>query len=241
MKVGIIFRSYAKEVGLVPEVVKRAVLSAQKSSELRVGTDVLFEKVLILVPVDYDCGETGSRIRTALEQSRVTAEVLEVSGHHSSKALNFGIRCLYDIGFDYVVIMSNKALEYLKFTVMKGVLSALDVGNKVVGVRINELDDVHAVPIENTFCAWDIHALLSVDGFDSKIGVEEIAPIIRLTRKFGVCTKLISPQTEAKLNIRESTDGKVRHKDVKDTKRERQEAEAIRLGATIEWVLQHIF
>ncbi|MBI4155987.1 MAG: hypothetical protein HY507_02010 [Candidatus Zambryskibacteria bacterium] len=240
MNFGVIFRSYAKTPEVVSEVVQRAVNSARKASELEWRGQPVFERVLILVPKDHDCGETFSKIESALKENQIRATAFEAFGHHSTEALNAGLRWLDSLHVQYATILSNKALDYLTLSVMENVTSALTEGNKVVGVQISELDDAHIVPVENTFCTWDIEALQSVQGFDSKIGVEEIAPIVRLTRKYGRCTKIISPGTEAKLNIRQSSDGVVRHKEVKDTKKERQKTEALRLDTTIEWILENI-
>lgn len=230
---GIFFRSYAKTKEQVPEVVSRALVSVRKANALG------FDRKLVIVPTDYDYGGTVACLNEAFLLEGLRAEVFPASGHHSGEALNQALRAVQDdVGF--VAIVSNKASEYLSFGIVNNADDLLHAGFDVVGVRIGELEDVHAMPIENTLAFWNVRALLDVGGFDSIIGVEEIAPLARLMKKSGRCAALISPSEDATLRIRESVDGKTRHKEVRETKRRRQEQEAARVGVTLAWMNKNI-
>ncbi|MFA5831671.1 MAG: hypothetical protein WC878_07645 [Candidatus Paceibacterota bacterium] len=125
---------------------------------------------------------------------------------------------------------------------MRKVIFALYQDFHVVGVRIKELNDVQDSPIQNTFAVWDMKTMPFNEkhqwGFDSELGVEEVAPLIRLQKLYGKCAAVIN--AEGSLDIRESEDGKARHKEVRDTKRALQEQEAKRLGVTLDFVKENI-
>ncbi len=230
---GIFLRSYAKTEAQLAEVAKRALVSVRKA--ILCG----FDRVLVVVPTDYDFGGTVASLTEAFQREGLRAEVCPATGHHSGEALNQALRAVSG-DVEFVAIVSNKASEYLSFGVMDSAANLLLSGFDVVGVRISELDVVHAMPIENTMAFWNVQALLDVGGFDSVIGVEEVAPLARLIKKHGKCAVLISPSEETALRIRDSEDGKAHHVEVKDTKRARQEQEAARAGVTLEWINENI-
>ncbi|MBI1974292.1 MAG: hypothetical protein HYS51_00300 [Candidatus Zambryskibacteria bacterium] len=195
-------------------------------------------KTCFLVPTDYDFGGTSHALDEALLNFS-KADVVSAEGHHSSFAINVVLKDLAFHNFTHVLIASNKAISYLDEDVVRRAMAQFGVGMRVVGVRIKELDDVHEMQIENTLAFWELNALKRVGWFDSEVGVEEITPLIRITRKYGQCAALISG-VDGQLSIRHSEDGRNRHKEVKETKRERQEKEAQRAGKTIEWLNRHI-
>jgi len=235
-----VFRSYAKTEEQVDEVVARALESAKVAAELKVDGREVFCRVIILVPTDYDYrGETAKKLVAAFQNVKSRAEVMVASGHHSSEALNHVMRVLNDANVDHALIISNKALSYLKADIMKKASALLDF-NLVVGVRIKELDDVHEMPIENTFAIWNVEHLLAVGGFTSKSGVEEIAPLSSMVERFRFCATIITSSGGGKLDIRKSADGAARHEEVKQTKRERQQLEAERCGVSLEFLNENI-
>lgn len=241
LKMGALVRSFAKSNTQVTEVVARAVATAAKLRNLKFGDSYIFADILFVVPTDFDCGKTAEALRkefTAPGYYRV--RVLETKGHHSCGALNKGVHKLKTLGMQYVVILSNKAVDYVDGTTMDKVENALGKGMDVVGVSIPGLSDIAENPIQNTFAAWNIGTLLSVGGFDCETGVEEVAPIVHIMQKSGTTVGLIKGQRDAKLNIRQSADGQARHEEVKNTKQLRQEEEAVRLGVTLDWVKNNI-
>ncbi len=202
----------------------------------------MISRVLFVVPIDFDCGRTVDRIRQALrfEELDHLCDVLPAHGHHSCGALNQGLHFLQAADIKYVAIVSNKVIEHVNQDVLETIACQLNAGNLVVGVKIQELADVEELPIENTFAVWDVEKLLSVGGFDSEIGVEEIAPIVKLVKMYGACVSVIQPKTGVKLNIRQSEDGKARHAEVKSTKGARQLQELQRMDISLEKVRRYI-
>ena len=228
-KIGLLLRSYARNAEDVPGVVDRAVKSIRHASGLRdKNGEQIFTSIVVLIPREYDCGFTGRAILRQLETSLILrmVAVFEVAGHHSCGGLNHGIKLLGDIGIDCAVIISNKAINALTVRNMNAMLEAFDKGAKVVGVGVDELQNaVLDGRIQNTFAGWDIKALGEVGGFDSEIGVEEIAPTVRMIRKYGPCIATIDPGVMPALDIRKTADGEARHAMVMNTKIERQVAE----------------
>ena len=249
-KIGIVFRSYAKTPELVPEVVERAITSIKKAKSITFFNEPCFETVYIIVPADYDCGLTALAIEERLEKENISRGVYieETKGHHSCYALNDALWYVRNHGMRYALIISHKAIAYLTKETMWKVIYALSQGFRVVGVRIKELNDVQESPIQNTFAVWDIKEMEKFSAgeyyrgfvtlFETELGVEEVAPLIRLQKLYGKCAAVIN--AEGSLNIRESEDGKARHKEVRDTKRALQEQEAARLGVTLDFVKENI-
>ncbi len=236
-KYGLLLRSYAKKACDAEDVAERAMMSVIRGyyHHTNDGADT-FEQIVVLVPRDYDCGDTAGIIRKELEKEGLTdrAIVLAPQGHHSCGVLNAGIELLEGEGIERAVIISNKTITALTNQAMNAVSIAFEHGAKVVGVGVDELEEiVRAGRVQNTFAVWDIKALMEVGGFDSDGGVEEIVPSIRLVRKYGQCIAVLVPSETSTLNIRKSPDGEARHKEVMDTKLARQQTEADRLGADL--------
>jgi len=230
----ILYRSYAKTIEQAPEVVLRALASA------RIANQVGFDRTLLVVAVESDCGVTAERLTTAISAEQLNANVVHGFGSPNRDVLNQAFHEIHGMSA-YVAVVSHKASEYLSVELLKRASLLLQSGFKVVGVRIGELDDVQEVAIANTLAFWDVDAVLEVGGFDSDIGVEEIAVLARLMKLSHRPAALISVLgTEPTLNIRKSTEGMAKHKEVKDTKRARQEQEAIRAGVTLDLINERI-
>lgn len=232
-KIGLLLRSYAKKPEDVAGVAARAIKSIEHARSLYDDSgDLMIGKIVVLIPADYDCGETAFAIIQALPVSVPEDEVfvIEVLGHHSCGALNHGVEVLSTLGVEYAVIISNKAIEALTTDTMVAMSEALDNGAKVVGVAVDELQEIVLEGrIQNTFAGWDIRALLDVGGFDSENGVEEFSPTVRLILEHGPCIAVLDPTDKPALDIRKSADGKARHEEVMTTKRKRQQEEADRM------------
>lgn len=240
-KIGLLLRSYAKKEEDVPSVVERALKSIEHASKLRDRSyRTLFSSILVLVPRDYDCGLTADLIREQIARRDFSTRVMvaKTDGHHSCGTLNSGINFLESReNLDYAVIISNKAIEALTTDAMEAMIEAFDHGAKVVGVAVDELQDVVLEGrIQNTFAGWDVKALCEVGGFDSEKGVEEIAPTVRLVRQYGPCIAVLNPNEKPALDIRKTADGDARHKEVMTTKIARQLEEAQRVGADFSFI-----
>lgn len=240
-KIGLLLRSYAKKEEDVPSVVERALKSIEHASKLRDrGYRTLFSSILVLVPRDYDCGLTADLIREQIARRDFSTRVMvaKTDGHHSCGTLNSGINFLESReNLDYAVIISNKAIEALTVETMESMLEAFDRDAKVVGVAVDELQDVVLEGrIQNTFSGWDIQALRDVGGFDSEKGVEEISPTVRLIRQYGPCVAVLDSKEKPALDIRQSADGKARHEEVMTTKLARQQKEADRMGVDFSFI-----
>lgn len=239
-KIGLLLRSFAKTGEEVSGVVERATKSIQRAASMRyhrANSMFMFESIVVVVPGDFDCGTTATEIKREARNWFSQFEVLTPNGHHSCEALNEGVKFLAGQGIDYVVIISNKAIEAMNETILSSMLEAFDNGAKVVGVAVDELRDVvGSGRVQNTFAGWDIKAFLEVGGFDSSTGVEEIAPSVRLIQKYGPCVAALLPSEVSSLNIRKSVDGEARHKEVMTTKLDRQEKECERLGIDFKFI-----
>lgn len=240
---GILFRGYAKEKEAVDEVVDRLYLSVCRAIGLG------FRRVTVLVPRDKDCGVTANAI--ALKVSHLgPGGVFVVSplGNENSDVLNRGLLHLRAQGRKYAFIMSNKAIEYLTTKNVDKMLLAFETGAFAVGLAVRdesvseEEDDVYRGVLEgrlsNIFCAWDIRVLNAGDDFDSEIGVEEIAPIIRIIRAYGGRVAPIFPVDHGGLSI---SPFRAEHwKEIFSKKMERQLKEAKRTGGSFELIKGHI-
>lgn len=240
-KIGLLLRSYAKTSADVSGVVARAIKSVTHASNL-IGQDgeVVFQSVVVLVPRDYDCGLTARALQKELklfEDCGVNVTELESCGHHSCGALNSAVAVLDSYSFSHVVMVSNKTIEALTNDTVEAMFKAFDSGAKVVGVTVDELQDVVLEGrVQNTFTGWDIRSLQEVGGFDSENGVEEIAPTVRLIQKYGPCIAVLDPKEKPALDIRKSADGEARHNEVMNTKLVRQQQEVERVGECFEFI-----
>lgn len=240
-KIGLLLRSYAKNPEDVAGVVARARKSIAHANSLHYPDgEAIFQAIVVLVPQDYDCGGTSRALLKEInffEDCDVCPLVQEASGYHSCGALNVGITILDLSSFDYAVIISNKAIQSLTTETMEAMLEAFDRGAKVVGVAVDELQDVVLEGrIQNTFSGWDVQALVGVGGFDSEKDVEEVSPTVRLIFEHGPCIAVLDPTDKTALDIRKSADGKDRHKEVMTTKLARQLEEADRMGVGFNFI-----
>lgn len=239
IRYGIIFRSFAKTEESIKEVVSRAIESANIASSVEVQGKKFFEKIVFLVPTKYDCGKTADAIREEMRGNDIVA-VLEADGHHSCEALNSGLRYLDLLGITHAAIVSNKARAYLTESTLLAIGNTFLSGAKVAGVALSELREIVLEGrVQNTFAVWDIEAVLNLDvpGFDSRSGVEEIAPSVRLIRKYGACIAVIHPPSVG-LDIRSSKDGLERHKEVMETKINRQSEEVERVASDFNFIIK---
>jgi hypothetical protein len=231
-KCGILLRGYAKTFPEVEVVAARLFRSASQACILG------FKAVVILVPKDKDCGQTVEAINTKFSYGKVT--VLNPEGNENSDVLNEGLACLKERECKYAFIVSNKALPFLSVANVNKMLEAFDRGALVAGLAVRDegvslAEDDHYFGIlsgrlSNTFCAWNISALSIAGNFDSKIGVEEIAPIMRLIETRGICIAPVFPDTQSTLDI---TDLRAQyHSDLMSTKKKRQLQEVERAGGT---------
>jgi len=249
IKYGIIFRSFTKPKETIKEtkenlieVVSRAVESAKIASSIKIQGKKFFDKIIFLVPIDYDCGMTANAIRKVMNGNDAVV-VLEAQGYHSREVLNFEFRHLDSLGITHAVIMSNKANTYLTVNTLIEINTSFYFGAKVVGVVLEELREIILEGmVQNTFTAWEIKAILNLDvpGFDSYFGVEEVAPSVRLIKKHGSCIAILDPTIRHDLDIRHRGDGKDYHKEVMKTKIQRQKAECDRMGVNTEFIKQGI-
>ena len=155
---------------------------------------------------------------------------MSVAGYHSCEVLNAGIEKLHELNVDITIILSNKAVEYINNCTLVSIGEAFDSGAKIVGVAVDELKEgVCKGFVQNTFTAWNSDDLRSVGGFDSKIDVEEVAPSIKMIRKFGKCIAILVPPSQV-LEVRSSGDGQDRHSEVMQNKINNQDLEVQRLG-----------
>lgn len=240
---GILLRGYAKEEPEVKDVVERLHRSAMRAEELGFG------RIIILIPEDKDCGKTYDALSAKLpndEFKNIFTECSRGNGH--SDALNAGVEFLRKSHHSPLFIVSNKALEYMVPKNIEKILAAFNEGALVAGLAIRDADvaegedegylGVLSGRISNTFAAWDTAALHAAGNFDSVIGVEEIAPIVRLIKAHGSCVAPLLPIDQAEINVSAL---RAKHHDfVVTTKRTRQEQEAERAGGSFEFIEQGI-
>ena len=230
---GLLLRAYVKKTGDVDAIVDRTIANIKLVLDLNI-----FNDIMILVPTDYDCGLTVIKLRQALSENKLNSDNLHIAGragHHSCEALNLAIAELHHV--DKVVIISGKAIPYITHKTMEEADLAFSAGAIVVGVVVDELEEIIlSGHVQNTFAIWDLSALLSLGGFQTDLGVEEIDPLVRLTQEHGQCIAILDPSEKPKLNIRKSADGVERHKEVMETKLARQQQEVDRLGVDLKFI-----
>ncbi len=237
---GLLLRSYSKQACDAEDVAERAIMSVIRAYH-HCGNDGsnTFEQIVVLVPCDYDCGDTAWLVRKKLSEEGIAdrAIVLTPQGHHSSDVLNAGVELLEGEGIKRVTIISNKTVASLTNQAMNAVSIAFEAGAKVAGVGVDELKDIVCQGcVQNTFATWDIEALQRVGSFDSDKGVEEIAPTVRLLKKYGRCVAILIPAETSALDIRRTDDGLARYREVMSTKIARQKEELMRVGANHDYL-----
>lgn len=228
---GVLLRVYTPKADEVVGRVERAVAHVRHIQTVQEAFPAL-KRIILIVPRDYDCGHTAAALAVALPE--LAHDVLEVPGHHSREVLNVGIEKLGVMTMSRALIISGKAMSYLTPAVMWGIDQAFEDEALVAGLAVDELRDVVlSGRIQNTFAAWDIDALVGIGGFDSRTGVEEIAPIARLVKEYGKCIAPLSPPSGT-LDIAESDTARARHAEVMSTKLSRQLAECERVGSSFD-------
>jgi hypothetical protein len=230
----ILLRVYTPKVEEVEDRVERAVASIRQIIATKDKFPAL-RQVIVLIPDDYDCGETYQALfnRVAIEGLLGLVEVYAPAGHHSCEVLNQGV---FESKTSHVLIVSGKAMSYLTPSSMVAIDQVFANGAKVAGLAVDELTDmILAGLIQNTFGAWDIDALIDIGGFDSKNGVEEMSPLIRLAHRYGKCIAPIRIDGGT-LDVLMSETAKKRHQEVMVTKTERQLFECRRLDSNFEFI-----
>lgn len=229
---GVLLRVYTPKPEEVADRVERALQHIRHVIAVSKEVPAL-ERMVPIVPLDHDCGQTGGALRDRIFAEGLLGQVAvcERRGHHSCEVLNAGIRALEVDATTHVIIISGKAMSYLTVPAMRAIDEAFANGAKVTGLAVDELKElVLAGRIQNTFAAWDIKALQQVGGFDSRTGVEEIAPLVRLVREYGPCIAPIDVVT-GKLDVLSSETALARHREVMTTKLARQQDELARVNS----------
>lgn len=229
---GVLLRVYTPKTEEVTDRVERALRSVRQILEV----NPVLQRTILLVPRDYDCGQTQQALskRISVEGLKDFVKVRAPHGHHSCEVLNDGLMELR--GVSHALIISGKAVSYLTPAAMLAIDQVFEKGAKVAGLAIDELRDiVLAGRIQNTFAAWDVDALLGVGGFDSKTCVEEITPLVRLARAFGPCIAPIDFDG-VKLDIHTSETARKSHREVMMNKLARQHAECMRVGSDFQFI-----
>ncbi len=204
-----------------------------------------FDHAMVLVPTEYDCGLTTRllNIPDGLEnwedsQKSPRASVLATPGHHSCAALNAAVEDLVKKGMTHAAFISGKVVPGLvnPDTVGHIVHVFENMDAKVVGIRVPGLSELGIIPINNTFCVWEIAALLDVGGFASELEVEEVGPISGIIEAHGNVVFLVDSLPTKPLQIINPD----RHDQVKREKMARQQQEADRLGISLPQLAQRI-
>ncbi len=244
--IGVIIRQFAQRPERQVESVDRVLQTIRVAEGIsRNQPDwSLFPRVIVPEDVryrDHDCGGTAGLIHEVVRSERFSRVISLEKGDSFCGALNRGVwECVTDT-FQYALIMSPKAREYLTAENVDLMREALSKpGALVAGLVLPELaDSIREGRIANTFAMWYLPALVQVGGFDlmarqgfigedrPNAGVEEIAPLIRLVETFGPCIVPVEPAGEAALSLRSDSGT---HGTKIDTKLPRQQAHASALG-----------
>ncbi len=204
---GILLRGYAKSRSEVKDVADRLNLSAKRASEIG------FRNIAILISEEKDCGSTLIATCMKLDGLGLKAPRMRVASieGNDKDILNDGLRYLWSSFCEYAFIASNKAVGYLNTPNIEKILATFSDGALCSGLALRntsvpqEEDQIYngvlAGRISNILAAWDIKALDAVGGFDSEIGSEEIAPIIRLIKKYSKCIAPVIPTEDVGLNV----------------------------------------
>ena len=228
----LVLRVYTPKLEEVRDRAERALAHVRQFLSVAEEFPML-KSMVIVTPEEYDCGQTQTAISLSLIREGLHDKVVTCmpAGHHSCHALNVGCAVAQQ-NVSHALIVSGKAMSYLTPSALRCIDQAFFKGAKVSGLAIDELRDiVLGGCIQNTFAAWDIDALAKVGGFDSSTGVEEVAPLVRLTREYGACIAPIDTGIIGKLDIHVSETARARHQEVMNTKIVRQLAELKRVNA----------
>lgn len=237
---GILVRVYTPNVEDVPKRVSRALAHVHQILAVSEKFPEL-KRVAFLVPRDYDCGQTYQALldRVVAEGLTNRIEVYTPPGYHSCEVLNQGL-IEFSRDTSHAIIISGKAMSYLTTSSLAAIDAAFAKGAKVAGLAVDELRDIVLEGrVQNTLAAWDIGALFSVGAFDCKTDVEEIAPLIRLARKFGPCIAPIDVE-QGTLDVHTDVAAQERHRQVMTTKLRCQQAECERLESNFAFIREAI-
>jgi hypothetical protein len=175
----VMLRVHAAQKGDVTAEVNHAVSQVRQILAVRKEFPAL-KQILLLVPFVADCGHTCAALRSRFSDEELRGEVTICSpcDNQNLWALNAGIALAKPEASHLIVIAATLHLFD----------QAFENGAKVAGVASGELRHVVLDGcISNNFAAWDVQALVAIGGFDSSIGADEIAPLVRLHRKYGPC------------------------------------------------------
>jgi len=237
---GIIFRGWSEETKGVDEIVERLDFSVERACEIG------FKNIVVLIPKDKDCGVTYPKILKKILNRKSSSKMFVRSpiGNESSDVINEGLALLRAEKSKIAFIVSNKAVGYLNKPNVEKMLTTFDDGAFVSGLAlrntsIHELEDhtyrgILVGRISNIFAAWHLDSLDKRCNFDSKIGVEEIAPIVRLIKENSVCIAPVIPTEGVGLNI--SPLRSEHFAELSRSKIERQLSEAKRAGGTFQLI-----
>lgn len=240
---GLVLRGYSRDEVGVAGVVDRLYRSVMQAKE------VGFWRTTVLVPTEKDCGLTAAAIRAklAVTSQRSGTLVLSPGGNENSDVLNAGIRALSENHCSYAFVMSNKALGYLTFENVMKVIAGLEAGAFAAGLAVRdndvpqEEDDVYlgvlAGRLTDTFAAYCVEDFEAAGRFDSIIGVEEMALIVRGS-KLGFRVAPVLPTDQVGVNVALLRAG--HHAWVTSTKYTRQQEEAVRAGGSLELIEESI-
>lgn len=239
---GILLRGYTKTLSEVDGVVKKLKFSINRAHELGFG------RIIAAVPRDKDCGKTPfALVREFASSLPDKLKILNPEGDEHRDALNAGLICLNG-KFTHFFIVSSKAIGYLNTANVEKVLSTFSDGALCSGLALRNTsgpraeDEIYngvlAGCISNIFAAWDVKALTSVDWFDSAIGLEEIAPIVRLIKKNSVCIAPVIPTEDVGLDISSAREEHFRN--LSSARMDRQLQEAKRVGGSFQLIEEGI-
>jgi len=235
----ILVRVYTPKPEEVPSRVERAIKHGRQIIAVSKEFPQL-KRANFLVPEDYDCGQTFGALVARFRGegfSRKQVGLHAYGGYHSCEALN---KTLLGLSESNVLIVSGKAMTYLTALSLQKIDDAFARGAKASGLAVGELRDiVLSGRLQNTFTAWDRQALLLEEGFDNRKDVEEIAPLIRLARRYGKCIAPIDVEGEG-LDVHMSPTALERHRHVMGEKVKRQQEDCERLGADFDFIREHV-
>jgi len=213
LKFGVILRYFAKKVSDIDEIESRMLNSINKLAELGI------ENIVVVVPVKNDCGETAERLNSAVKMNspKVTPVVIDSAGSYSPHALNVGLYELKYLGTDIALPLSDEAVCNLSSKILSSIEGAFNKGARVVWVTVDKrMQIMKKVCTDNTFTAWSLPELMDIGCFESDIGIEEIAPSVRLLRRHGPCIAILEP-----VNFKELTvGGEINDKEVTESQAE---------------------
>ncbi|MEK9174834.1 MAG: hypothetical protein AAB725_02585 [Patescibacteria group bacterium] len=262
MRTAVLIRAFASKPEFVEKTLEAVVRTIDRLFELQQANQVHMVYVLVPSDGRYgdsDCGEIAKAINR-MNYHRVL--VVETLSDVFCGTLNLGIAEALSVGSTHGLIVSSGVSDYITNENMGAIREAHAGGALVTGLAIAELrDSIMAGRIANTFASWDLKKLVMVGGFDLRAakprkddklvhymqgkaegdkevyyhlaGVEEIIPLIRLTRQCGRCIAPIVPGGDAEWKLPTDPEGLERHIKKIGTKFARQATFAALEGAEL--------